>query len=115
MTAPLSPLKAKRLRVPGQSLDEEIDYWRCERVFDYLFASHQKPRSVHWNWPKKISRPQIQNLFRLNFVEQKSNAIFLSGIGLGKTICASRELAVELLPKVRVSRQVLGPFLPQEL
>src|ERR1039457_4667050 len=29
-----------------------------------------------WNWPKKINRPQIQNLFRLNFVEQKSNAIF---------------------------------------
>ena len=38
-----------------------------------------------WNWPKKINRPQIQNLFRLNFVEQKSNAIFLGGVGLGKT------------------------------
>jgi DNA replication protein DnaC len=38
-----------------------------------------------WNWPKKINRPQVQNLFRLNFVEQKSNAIFLGGVGLGKT------------------------------
>ena len=38
-----------------------------------------------WNWPKKINRQQIQNLFRLNFVEQKSNAIFLGGVGLGKT------------------------------
>jgi DNA replication protein DnaC len=38
-----------------------------------------------WNWPKKINRPQIQNLFRLNFIEQKSNAIFLGGVGLGKT------------------------------
>ena len=38
-----------------------------------------------WNWPKKINRPQIQNLFRLNFVETKSNAIFLGGVGLGKT------------------------------
>ena len=38
-----------------------------------------------WNWPKKINRPQSQNLFRLNFVEQKSNAIFLGGVGLGKT------------------------------
>src|SRR5580693_6758105 len=26
-----------------------------------------------------------------------------------------RELAIELLPKVRVGRQVLGPLLPQEL
>jgi DNA replication protein DnaC len=38
-----------------------------------------------WNWPKRINRPQIQNLFRLNFVETKSNAIFLGGVGLGKT------------------------------
>jgi hypothetical protein len=26
MATPLSPLKAKPLRLPGQSLDEEIDY-----------------------------------------------------------------------------------------
>jgi DNA replication protein DnaC len=38
-----------------------------------------------WNWPKKINRPQVQNLFRLGFLEQKSNAIFLGGVGLGKT------------------------------
>ena len=38
-----------------------------------------------WNWPKKINRPQIQQLFRLNFIEQKANAIFLGGVGLGKT------------------------------
>src|SRR5271167_1953323 len=38
-----------------------------------------------WSWPKKINRPQIQNLFRLNFIEQKANVIFLGGVGLGKT------------------------------
>lgn len=38
-----------------------------------------------WNWPKKINRPQIQNLFRLQFIEQKANAVFLGGVGLGKT------------------------------
>lgn len=38
-----------------------------------------------WNWPKKINRPQIQNLFRLQFMEQNSNVIFLGGVGLGKT------------------------------
>jgi len=26
-----------------------------------------------WNWPKKINRLQIQNLFRLTFIEQKAN------------------------------------------
>ena len=39
-----------------------------------------------WSWPKKINRPQILNLFHLDFIEQKSNVIFLSGSpGLGKT------------------------------
>jgi DNA replication protein DnaC len=38
-----------------------------------------------WSWPKTINRPQIQNLFRLQFVEQKGNVIFLGGVGLGKT------------------------------
>lgn len=39
-----------------------------------------------WSWPQKINRAQIQNLFHLRFIEQKLNAIFLSGTpGLGKT------------------------------
>lgn len=38
-----------------------------------------------WSWPKKINRLQVQNLFRLNFVEEKSNLILLGGVGLGKT------------------------------
>ena len=38
-----------------------------------------------WSWPKKINRPQIQNLFRLPFIEKKQNVIFIGGVGLGKT------------------------------
>jgi DNA replication protein DnaC len=38
-----------------------------------------------WNWPTKINRPQIQQLFRLHFIEQKANVVLLSGVGLGKT------------------------------
>lgn len=38
-----------------------------------------------WNWPKKINRLQVQDLFRLSFTEQKGNVIFLGGVGLGKT------------------------------
>lgn len=30
-----------------------------------------------WNWPKKINRMQVQNLFKLNFVKEKANVIFL--------------------------------------
>jgi len=38
-----------------------------------------------WSWPKKINRPQIQNLFRAKFIAEKSNVVFLGGTGLGKT------------------------------
>ena len=38
-----------------------------------------------WNWPKKINRLQVQNLFRLTFIEDKANVIFLANVGLGKT------------------------------
>ncbi|MBF0140686.1 MAG: ATP-binding protein [Magnetococcales bacterium] len=39
----------------------------------------------HWNWPEKIGRMQIQNLFRLAFIDEKANVILLGGVGLGKT------------------------------
>ena len=42
-----------------------------------------------WTWPKKINRLQVQNLFRLQFIENKSNVILLGGVGLGKTHLAS--------------------------
>ncbi len=42
-----------------------------------------------WSWPKKINRLQVQHLFRLKFVEDKSNVIFLGGVGLGKTHLAT--------------------------
>jgi DNA replication protein DnaC len=38
-----------------------------------------------WNWPKKINRPQIQNLFRLAFIASNTNVVFISTVGLGKT------------------------------
>ena len=38
-----------------------------------------------WNWPTKINRPQIQNLFHLDFVAKHANVVFISGAGLGKS------------------------------
>ncbi len=38
-----------------------------------------------WSWPTKINRPQIQNLFRLRFIEDKGNVIFIANVGLGKS------------------------------
>jgi DNA replication protein DnaC len=38
-----------------------------------------------WTWPKKINRTQVQNLFRLSFLQDKANVIFIGGAGLGKS------------------------------
>lgn len=38
-----------------------------------------------WTWPKKINKAQVQQLFRLNFIDQKANVMLLGGVGLGKT------------------------------
>jgi DNA replication protein DnaC len=42
-----------------------------------------------WDWPKKINRLQVQNLFRLEFLAHKANVIFLGNVGLGKSHLAT--------------------------
>lgn len=43
----------------------------------------------NWSWPRKINQAQVQNLFHLKFIEDKSNVIFIGGVGVGKTHLAS--------------------------
>ena len=38
-----------------------------------------------WSWPTKINRAQVQDLFRLRFIEQNVNVVFMGNVGLGKT------------------------------
>jgi DNA replication protein DnaC len=42
-----------------------------------------------WDWPTRINRLQVQNHFRLAFLQDKANLIFLGGVGLGKTHLAT--------------------------
>lgn len=45
--------------------------------------------SFQWNWPKKLNRMQVRQLFELRFLDHHSNIIFVGGVGLGKTHLAS--------------------------
>jgi DNA replication protein DnaC len=38
-----------------------------------------------FTWPTRINRQQVQNLFRLQFIEDKANVLLVGGVGLGKT------------------------------
>lgn len=45
--------------------------------------------SFRFDWPKKINRLQVQDLFRLQFVKEHANVILLGLVGLGKTHLAT--------------------------
>lgn len=73
----------------GQLAQNEVnlrnDRSTARRIKLARFPVMKSVDNFDWNWPKKINRPQVQNLFRLAFLEQKANVIFLGGVGLGKT------------------------------
>jgi DNA replication protein DnaC len=59
------------------------------RIGAARFAQIKTLEQFKWSWPQKINQLQVKNLFRLGFVEEKSNVIFLGGVGLGKTHLAT--------------------------
>lgn len=59
------------------------------RVHDARFPILKTLEQFRWDWPKKINRLQVQNLFRLQFIKDQANAIFLGTVGLGKTHLAT--------------------------
>jgi DNA replication protein DnaC len=61
----------------------------ARRIKEARFPVLKTLESFRWDWPKKINRLQIQDLFRLRFIEEKANVIFLGLVGLGKTHLAT--------------------------
>jgi DNA replication protein DnaC len=49
------------------------------------FAVLKTMDQFDWNWPTKINRMLVQNLFHLDFVKQRANVVFIAGTGLGKS------------------------------
>ncbi len=59
------------------------------RIRTARFPQIKTLEQFKWSWPKKINQLQVKNLFRLKFIDEKSNVIFLGGVGLGKTHLAT--------------------------
>src|SRR5499433_569109 len=55
------------------------------RIKNARFPVLKTMEDFQWNWPKKINRPQIQNLFRLAFIAAHTNVVLIGNVGLGKT------------------------------
>ena len=75
--------------VEGEALDrQQRSHWAAHPTGS--LPGDQNP-GVPSSGPghSKINRLQVQNLFRLKFVEDKANVIILGGVGLGKTHLAT--------------------------
>jgi DNA replication protein DnaC len=59
------------------------------RIHAARFPQIKTLEQFKWSWPNKINQLQVKNLFRLNFIDQKNNVVFLGGVGLGKTHLAT--------------------------
>ena len=73
----------KRL-IEGEAAARQ-DRATLRRIQQARFPVIKMLESFDFTWPTKINRPQVQNLFRLKFVEDKSNVILVGGVGLGKS------------------------------
>jgi DNA replication protein DnaC len=59
------------------------------RIRQARFPVIKTLEQFQWSWPRKVNRLQVQDLFRLKFIAEKANVIFLGGVGLGKTHLAT--------------------------
>jgi DNA replication protein DnaC len=74
--------------IEGEALARQ-DRAMARRIKAARFPVIKTLEAFRWDWPKKINRLQIQDLFRLRFIEEKTNVIFLGLVGLGKTHLAT--------------------------
>ena len=71
--------------IEGECLDRH--HKRVER----LLCRAKLPKRIttldqfDWDWPESVNEPLIRELFRLDFIRRKSNAVFIGNPGLGKT------------------------------
>jgi len=83
-----TPLDFLSRLAEGESLRRK-DRATQRRLAEARFPIIKTLEQFNWTWPKKINRPQVQNLFRLSFLKERGNVVFMGGVGLGKTHLAT--------------------------
>ncbi len=69
--------------------DTRRDRTICRRIQTARFPVIKTIEQFKWSWPRQINREQVLNAFHLKFIEDKSNVVFIGGVGLGKTHLAT--------------------------
>jgi DNA replication protein DnaC len=83
-----SALKYLARLIEGEALARQ-DRAIQKRLKEARFPMVKTLEQFDWSWPKKVNRAQVQNLFRLGWVNEKANVVLLGGCGLGKTHLAT--------------------------
>ncbi len=77
------------LRLVEGEAELRADNALCRRLKAARFPVLKTLDTFDWSWPRKINRPLVQDLFRLAWVPEHGNVIFLGGVGHGKTHLAT--------------------------
>jgi DNA replication protein DnaC len=84
VTAQWSHVEFFQRLVDGEA-HEQHERARQRRLQQARFPVLKTLEAFDFTWPGKLNRTQVQDLFRLKFVEDKANVIFVGGVGLGKS------------------------------
>jgi DNA replication protein DnaC len=81
------------IRYLSELVEQEVNLRRdrCvqRRIKQARFPVIKTMDQFDWSWPEKINQVQVKNLFRLKFVEEKSNIVLIGSVGVGKTHIAT--------------------------
>lgn len=66
------------------------------RIHSARIGAFKAMADFDWDWPKKIHRPTIDELFTLQFIEEGANVVLLGPNGVGKSMIA-KNLAYQAL------------------
>lgn len=73
-----------RRLVEGETAARQ-DRSRQRRIRNARFPVLKTLEQFDFTWPAKINRLQVQDLFRLKFIQDKGNVAIVGGVGLGKS------------------------------
>lgn len=68
----------------------------ARRIRDAKIGQFKPLAEFDWDWPKRIDRELVAELFTFKFLQEAANVVFMSPNGLGKTMLA-QNLAYEAL------------------
>lgn len=99
-------LRAEEKEREGRSLER--------RIKESEIGQFKPMAEFDWNWPQKINRDQVEELFSLSFLEEKANVVLVATNGLGKTMI-SQNLAYKALLAGHKTRFVKASKMLDEL